>query len=99
MSVHAVEMIDTLAENFKMRVGDFCSHATNICILENPFSLEISDASEKLQPKLIELQYDSVLRSSFNQEALITSYTSLPASWFSVVCKLAQNLASVFGSM
>jgi hypothetical protein len=46
-SAHAVEMIDSLAENFKMRFNDLCSHATNICIFENPFSIDVSDAPEK----------------------------------------------------
>jgi Ran GTPase-activating protein (RanGAP) involved in mRNA processing and transport len=48
-SVHAVEMTDYLAENFKMRFNDFCSHAINIRIFENAFSIEVSDAPEKLQ--------------------------------------------------
>jgi hypothetical protein len=42
--VHAVEMIDSLVENFKMRLSDFRSHATNIRI----FSIEGIDAPEKL---------------------------------------------------
>jgi hypothetical protein len=46
-----------------------------------------------LQLELTELQYDSILQSSFNQEAFITfasiSVLSVPS---------AQNLASVFGS-
>jgi hypothetical protein len=71
-SAHAVEMIDYLAENFKMRFNDFHSHVTNICMFENPFSIEVSDAPENLQLELTELQYDSILHSSFNQEALIT---------------------------
>jgi hypothetical protein len=54
-----------------MGCNDFCSHATSICIFENPFSAEVSDAPQKLQLELIELQYDSILHSSFNQEALI----------------------------
>jgi hypothetical protein len=70
-SVCAVEMIDSLAENFKMRFNGFCSHATNIHIFENLFSVEVNDAPEKLKLKLIELQYDSILHSSFNEKALI----------------------------
>jgi hypothetical protein len=46
--VCAVEMTDSLAENFKMRFSDFHSHSTNICIFENPFSVDVSDAVEKL---------------------------------------------------
>jgi hypothetical protein len=57
-SVCAVEMFDSLAKNFKMRFNDFCSHATNICIFETPFSIEVSDAAEKLQLEMTELQYD-----------------------------------------
>jgi hypothetical protein len=68
-SVHAIEMTDSLAENFKMRFNDFHNHATNIHIFEDPFSVEVSDAPEKLQPELTELQHDSILQSSFNQEA------------------------------
>jgi hypothetical protein len=48
-SVCAAEMIDSLAENFKMRFSNFHSHATNICVSENPFFVEVSDAKEKLQ--------------------------------------------------
>jgi len=38
-SVCAVEMIDSFAENFKMRFSDFRSRATNIRVIENPFIL------------------------------------------------------------
>jgi len=55
---------------------DFHSHATDICITENPFSIEVSDASEKFQLELIQLKYDSILHSSCNQEVLITLYIS-----------------------
>jgi hypothetical protein len=44
------------------------------------------------------VQYDSILHSSFNQEALINFYASLPVSWLPELCMLAWNLASVFGS-
>jgi hypothetical protein len=70
-------MTDPMAENFKMRFNDFHSHATDILIFENPFSIEVSDAPEKLQLELNELQYNSILHSSFNQEALITFFDSL----------------------
>jgi hypothetical protein len=52
--------------------------------------------TEKLHLELTELQYDSILYSSFNQQALITICASLPISQFSELRKLAQNLASVF---
>jgi hypothetical protein len=84
--VHAVEMIHSLADNFKMRSNDFRSHATNKCIFEDPFSVMLP---EKLQLELSELQYDSILRSSFNQEALITLYAFLPVYRSSV-----RNLAA-----
>jgi len=45
----------------------------------------------------IELQYDPILGINFRQEALITSYASLPASRFSKLRKLPRNLADVFG--
>jgi hypothetical protein len=41
-------MADSLAENFKMRFNDFCNHAANIWIFGNPFSIEVSDAPEKI---------------------------------------------------
>jgi hypothetical protein len=80
-----------------MRVN-FHSHATNTCIFENPLSVEVSDAPEKLQHDLTEL-HGSVLQSSLKQETLVTFYASLPVSHFSELHKLEQNLASVFGSM
>jgi hypothetical protein len=72
--------------------SDFCSHATN------PISIEVSDASKNFQLQLIRLQYDSILHNSSNQETLITFHASLLVPWFSELCKLAWNLASVFGS-
>jgi hypothetical protein len=75
-------MVDSSVENFKMRLNDFHIHATNICIFENPFSVEVSDTLEKMQLELIELQCNSILYSNFNQEALITFYASLRISWF-----------------
>jgi hypothetical protein len=76
-------MTDFLAENFKMIFSDFRSLATNIRIFENPFSIEVSDASEKQQPELVQLQYDSILRSSFKLEISVTLNASLPVSRFS----------------
>jgi hypothetical protein len=64
-SVHAVEVIHSMAENFKLRVNDFHSHATNLCVFENPFFIEVSDTPEKLQLELTELQYDSILHTGF----------------------------------
>jgi hypothetical protein len=94
----SVEMIDYLAENFRIRFNDFRSRDTNLRVFGNPFSLEVSDAPEKLQFELIELQYDSFMRNSFNQEALTFLHASLPVSRFSELRKLAHNLASAFGS-
>jgi hypothetical protein len=87
-NVHAVEMTDSLAENFKMRFNDIPSHATNIGIFENLFSFEVSDATEKRQLELTELQHASILHGSHNKEALIISYASLPVYWFSELHKL-----------
>jgi hypothetical protein len=69
--VCTVEIIESSAENFKMRFNDFRSLATNILIFKGPFCVKVSDAPEKMQFELIELQCDSVLRSIFNREALI----------------------------
>jgi hypothetical protein len=44
---------------------------------------------KKLLLEMIELQYDSILHSSFNQEAVITFDSSLPVSQFSQLHKLA----------
>jgi hypothetical protein len=47
--VHAVEMTDSLAENLKLSLNGFRSHAIYIYIhiSKSPFSVEISDALEK----------------------------------------------------
>jgi hypothetical protein len=55
-SVHRVEMIYSLSKNFKVGFDIIRSHATDVRIFENPFSVEVSDASEKLQFELSELQ-------------------------------------------
>jgi hypothetical protein len=54
-AVSAVQMIDSLAENFKKRFNDFRSHAADIRIFETPYSSEVSDASERLRLKSIEI--------------------------------------------
>jgi hypothetical protein len=87
-----------LAENVKLRFNVLRRHATDKCVFENQFSVEESRPPEKLQLELLELQYDSILRSSFNQEALLTFYASLPVSRLSEFRKLARNLANVVGS-
>jgi hypothetical protein len=53
-------MTDSLAKNFKMRLKDFCSYATNIRIFENPFSAEVNNAAGILQTEQIQLQYNSI---------------------------------------
>jgi hypothetical protein len=55
---------------------------TFVRTFENPFSAEVCDAPEKFQREFTELQYDLVLSSDFNQEALIIFYVSLPVSPF-----------------
>jgi hypothetical protein len=55
LSVRAVEMTDSLAKNFTMSFSGFPTHATNMSIFENLFSVEVSNASEKLKLELIEL--------------------------------------------
>jgi len=62
-------MIDSFSENFKMRLSDFCRHTTNMLSVKTHTPVVISDEPEKLQLQLTELQYDSILRSSFKQEA------------------------------
>jgi hypothetical protein len=48
-------MVDSLAENFKMRLDVFRSRDRNIRDFENPFSVEISDVPNYLQLQVIEL--------------------------------------------
>jgi hypothetical protein len=55
--VCVVGMLNYLAENFKMRFNNFCSHATNTDTSENPYSTENRDAPEKLQLQMTVLQY------------------------------------------
>jgi len=52
-SDQAIEMIDSLAENFKIRFSDFHGHVTHTHISENAASIEDSDAPEKLLPQTI----------------------------------------------
>jgi hypothetical protein len=40
-------MIDSLAENFKITFNDIRIHSANVCIFKNPFSVAVSDTSEK----------------------------------------------------
>jgi hypothetical protein len=55
----AVEMIHSLAENFKIRSTYFSSFATNKRTFYNPSFVEVSDATEKLQFELTQLLYNS----------------------------------------
>jgi hypothetical protein len=41
-------MIESLDKNFKMRFDNIPCHDTRARISENPFSVEVSDATEKL---------------------------------------------------
>jgi hypothetical protein len=50
---HAEEMFHLLGKNFKIRSNDFRSHAASISILENSFSLEISDSPEKRETSIV----------------------------------------------
>jgi hypothetical protein len=84
-SVHTVEVTDSWAKNFKLKFSIFCSHATNIHIFEIPFCF----VKSVMQPELNELQFDSILHSSFRQEVLITLYASLHTSQFSEFSKLS----------
>jgi hypothetical protein len=70
-------MISSLAENFEVGLNVFHIHATNICIFENLPSVAVSDALERMQLEVIELQYKSVLHSKFCQEAFVSLQASL----------------------
>lgn len=41
-SIPSAEMIDCLADNFKVRFSEFRSHVINILVFEKPFSVKIS---------------------------------------------------------
>jgi Ran GTPase-activating protein (RanGAP) involved in mRNA processing and transport len=53
-SVYAVEMIDSLPENLKMKICDFHSHVTDTHVSDNAFCVDVCDAPEKLQCELTE---------------------------------------------
>jgi hypothetical protein len=91
-------MIDLLTENFKMRFREFYSYARNIRIFEISFSVEASDAPEKLKLQTPEMRHDSILSSSFNQGTFISVYASLPVSQFFEFSKLPRNVSYVFSN-
>lgn len=62
-----------------MGVNDFPSHATNRRFFQNSLFIEDSDVPNKFQPELTELQHDTILHSSCNQEAFF--YVSSTASY------------------
>jgi hypothetical protein len=49
-----------------MRFIGFLSHATSMRVFENPFSVEVNDAAEKLQLELPELQYNPIFHNSLS---------------------------------
>jgi len=76
-SVSASKIINFFAKNFNMGVNDSPSHATNTCFFQNPLFIEECDVPNKLQPELSELQHDTILHSSCNQEALFCFFSSI----------------------
>jgi hypothetical protein len=48
----------------------------DIHIFKKPSSIEVSDAPEKLQFQLIELQHGSVVCNNFSQEVSVTIFSS-----------------------
>jgi hypothetical protein len=59
-----------------MKLEDFHSQETNICIFENLISAQVSDAPAKLQLWLTEPNNDSIIQDSFKQEALSAFHTA-----------------------
>jgi hypothetical protein len=47
--MHALEIIDLLVENFKMRYNDHSDSAIHVCSSAIPFAFEVCDASEDVQ--------------------------------------------------
>jgi hypothetical protein len=81
-----------LAENFKTRLMAFVA-MSQMYISLKPILRWSQRCPPKNQLELIEQQYDSILRSSFNQEAFFfTSYASYQFLG-SLFRKLARNLA------
>jgi hypothetical protein len=69
-------MTDSLAEDFRMKLKDFHSKGTNIHTFEHSISAEVNEAPGKLKLGVTESKYDSFTQSCFNQQPLITFYTT-----------------------
>ncbi|CAN8030036.1 unnamed protein product [Ixodes persulcatus] len=92
------EILRELRSEFEVRFANFTKHSSDICLFQNPFNADLSQARECYQIELADLQTDNDLKSAFEANDLVTFYAGLADSTFMNLKRLAATMITVFGS-
>ena len=85
------DLITKPADDFEKRFQDFRRHIGTVKLISNPFSIDPRDAADKYQLELIDIQYDSYLKSA---ELL----QPLPSDKYTNLSQDARTFTALFGS-
>ena len=97
------DCVTKLADDFEKKFQDFRRHFGTMKLISNPYSIDLTDAADKYQLELIDIQNDSYLKTAFTEHDLLTFYshyhqTSTPTSHrtpgSSLLCSEAPTVAN-----
>ena len=85
-------------EEFDHRFQDFRSQESSLHMFSSPFDVNVEQAPEEFQMKLIELQGNDDLKRDMKDYSLLEFYKRLPEESFPKIKDLARKKMSLFGS-
>ena len=89
---------ETLLKEFSERFDAFKEHKDLFNFIRDPFTCDVESVPDRCQLEVIDLQCSPELKSSFQQNNILTFYGSLSSSTYRSVKDLACKLLSEFGS-
>lgn len=90
--------VQSILEAFKQRFLDFRKEEVQLQLFSNPFAINPDIAPAPLQMELIDLQFNTMLKTKFQSTTLKDFYQELPNDTFPLLRKHAAFILALFGS-
>jgi hypothetical protein len=74
----SVSIIQQLRSEFSSRFADSYTSSNEICLLQNPFAIDINEIPTQMQMEVTELQSNDSLKDAFSKGNLLKFYAGLP---------------------
>ena len=93
------DWVNKLADDFEKRFQDFRRHIGTMKLISNPFSIDPTDAADKYQLELIDIQNDSDLKTAFAEHDLLNFYSHYMSSdKYTNLSQDSRKFTALFGS-